>query len=62
MTERAPIEYVGELVRVQGSDHAELPDALVVHVAAPADDIAPLTFEISRDEARELIAGLAALL
>jgi hypothetical protein len=62
MTERAPVEYVGELVRVQGSDHADMPDALVVWIAAPADDIAPLTFEIARDEARELIAGLAALL
>jgi hypothetical protein len=56
----APIEYVGELVRVV--HHDGIDDALVVTLPSNGPDIAPLTFEISPDEARELIAGLAALL
>lgn len=60
MTINAPIEYVGELVRVVRHDGID--DALVVTLPSNGPDVAPLTFEISRDESRELIAGLAALL
>jgi hypothetical protein len=64
MTESAPIEYHGERVRVWTSDNADMPDALVVTIAPPPEpaDWGAITFEISRNEARELIAGLAALL
>lgn len=47
-------------VEVVEADH--LDDGLVVTLPGNSDDIAPLTFELSRDEARDLIAGLAALL
>lgn len=53
-------DYQGELVTVDLSDHID--GALVVTVAAPDEDTVELVFEVSRDEARELIAGLAALL
>lgn len=59
-----PIEYVGTRVRVWTSDNADMPDAMVVTILPPElpDDWGAITFEISRTEARELIAGLAALL
>ena len=64
MNQPAPIEYHGERVRVWRSDIADMPDALVVTLAPPPapDDWGAITFEISRADPRELIAGLAALL
>ena len=52
--------YRGELVTVDESDAID--GALIVTVAAPDPDTGELVFEVSRNEARELIAGLAALL
>ena len=50
--------YCGDHVVIQESDHVD--NALVVTIAAPFDDptIGRLSFEISRDEARELAKGL----
>jgi len=62
MTESRPIAFVGDHVRVEESDHID--DCLVVTLACPEHDpeVGLTLFEISRVEARELIAGLVALL
>lgn len=58
-----PVAFIGELVRVEESDHSD--GVLIVSLAANYDldpEIGLTIIEISRAEARELIQGLAALL
>jgi hypothetical protein len=52
--------YETDHVRVEESDAIE--SALVVTIKSPDPDTAPLFFECSRIEARELIIALVALL
>ena len=54
-------EYMGELVTVQVSDSIDDCLVLILH-GASADPLDSTTVEVGRDEAREIIAGLAALL
>jgi hypothetical protein len=57
--------YFGEFVEVDECDHEDMPECLRLTLQGPAPgrlDSTPLTIEISRDEAREIIAGLAAVL
>ena len=57
--QRRTVGYSGELVSLEISDH--LDDTFVLTLPG-SDDTAEMSVEISVAEAREIIAGLAALL
>lgn len=64
MTTRAANAYVSDNIRVENGDNPDMPDCLILSIGPNEHDpdVALTVIEITRDEARDIIAGLAAVL